>query len=315
MAASVVRARDRILQVPPSSWYTMAVPTKEVIEQSLPADYQPSYLLPFEGSHELCNFWVDAISRAVVFQIDAVTERYNADEKLTSDDLTESLPPYPLTIFDTNAPPQWKDAPDWRRWIVVAALSANSDPPGLPPLLTASAFAIHARYGVVQIGIMSTEAKSSFAFSDIQLQAAQIGQGEQAPYIGEQNMEAFYYPMFFALTLLGCRNIHHREVSAYSDRFRRHLLRRSSKVSTPPLDKYRVLTIRVPGLRNERPSNGSPDDSQVIRAAHLHRGHFKQYEAKPLFGRYRGRYWWAPHMRGSRDHGTIIKDYKLVTES
>ena len=35
-------------------------------------------------------------------------------------------------------------------------------------------------------------------------------------------------------------------------------------------------------------------------------------EEKPLFGRITGQYYWHPHMRGNKENGEVVKDYKLV---
>lgn len=53
-------------------------------------------------------------------------------------------------------------------------------------------------------------------------------------------------------------------------------------------------------------------DPQGIMPEHLCRGHFAHYtEEKKLFGKYTGRFWHPPHMRGKKENGTIKKDYSI----
>lgn len=50
----------------------------------------------------------------------------------------------------------------------------------------------------------------------------------------------------------------------------------------------------------------------VLSKEHLARGHWKDYtQGAGLFGRYKGRFWWSPHLRGSREHGKVEKSYTL----
>lgn len=42
------------------------------------------------------------------------------------------------------------------------------------------------------------------------------------------------------------------------------------------------------------------------------RGHFKDFSAKGLFGKYKGVYWWGDQVRGDSAQGVIDKDYRLA---
>ena len=47
-------------------------------------------------------------------------------------------------------------------------------------------------------------------------------------------------------------------------------------------------------------------------ALHICRGHFKDFsQSKGLFSRNKGLFWWDPQVRGNREIGGVIKDYKV----
>ena len=73
-------------------------------------------------------------------------------------------------------------------------------------------------------------------------------------------------------------------------------------------------TIVLPSVR---PSGGSADPAQGTLAEqplHKVRGHFKTYTAEaPLLGRHTGTYWWGHQVRGSREHGEVVSDYRLTS--
>jgi hypothetical protein len=54
----------------------------------------------------------------------------------------------------------------------------------------------------------------------------------------------------------------------------------------------------------------SPLTRDSLNRVHLCHGHFKNYtEGNPLFGKYTGRYWWQPFVRGNKKKGVVMKDY------
>lgn len=49
-----------------------------------------------------------------------------------------------------------------------------------------------------------------------------------------------------------------------------------------------------------------------VAAIHTVRGHIKVYTAEaPLFGKFVGRVWCEPHLRGSKAQGIVTKDYSI----
>lgn len=79
-----------------------------------------------------------------------------------------------------------------------------------------------------------------------------------------------------------------------------------------PLFEYKILNVELPGHK-KGPYLGTGKGSP--QRVHLCRGHFKEYTTeKPLFGRYTGRYWWQPTVRGKGD-GIIEKEYRVKVAS
>lgn len=82
----------------------------------------------------------------------------------------------------------------------------------------------------------------------------------------------------------------------------------------PPV-KYKILNIR-PVVRQIREDNFDVTSSEIDRAMHVCRGHFRTYsEQRKLFGRISGTFWVDEHTRGSEASGTVVKDYKMSEES
>lgn len=78
-----------------------------------------------------------------------------------------------------------------------------------------------------------------------------------------------------------------------------------------PLVRYKTLKIALPGKRGLVPRNPG---NGALPAVHVQRGHFKHFDAKPLFGQHKGTFWWQPHTRGRPDCGVVLKDYAATAE-
>jgi hypothetical protein len=107
--------------------------------------------------------------------------------------------------------------------------------------------------------------------------------------------------VLFAIGLMHCKNVALAE-RAQSGK----LLRSRRRRGLPPPPKIYDLKIR--------PTGGSRASlvglSDIKQALHIARGHFKTYSVdRPLFGRIAGTFWWSPVLRGSVEHGTVVKDY------
>jgi hypothetical protein len=107
----------------------------------------------------------------------------------------------------------------------------------------------------------------------------------------------------YFLLLLNCKNI-----STIDNPPPEKLNKKRAKTGKCPLFTYKTLVIKPTGKKQETQAAQGLWENRV----HLCRGHFKSYsDDKPLFGRYTGRYWWQPAVRGNKQKGIIMKDYEV----
>jgi len=104
------------------------------------------------------------------------------------------------------------------------------------------------------------------------------------------------------LKLLNSRNIG-TEITCAPDKL--NVKRR--KKGKIELFSYHTLVIKPVGKKQETIPKHLWDNR-----IHLCRGHFKEYtEERKLFGKYTGRYWWQPLVRGRNKDGVVLKDYVI----
>ena len=121
-------------------------------------------------------------------------------------------------------------------------------------------------------------------------------------------MQVLKHNIFFMsslMTFLNCRNI------VLVDKPQRpSIARHYEKRHKIPQVVYKELEVTPISYRHNYKATSVPANSIPL---HLCRGHIKTYtEEKPLFGRITGQFYWHPHMRGNKDNGEVVKDYKLV---
>lgn len=107
----------------------------------------------------------------------------------------------------------------------------------------------------------------------------------------------------WAIGLMNCRNVTTREVN-------RHPVKRKKqrRQRDPGLDYH---TIVLPGQRGQQ--GASHGESSGVTRLHQVRGHFKTFTPDaPLLGQHVGTYWWGWQVRGSKENGEVISDYKLA---
>lgn len=129
----------------------------------------------------------------------------------------------------------------------------------------------------------------------------------RAPGEEARAQPAVLLPLYFAISLLHCKNVSltDKEVPEKLQRARR-------RRGKPEKTVYKMLEIdpmkRV--LRGE----GRSREGGLRQAMHICRGHFKDYRKKGMFGKetHKGIYWWDMHVRGDADQGKVIKGYKIV---
>lgn len=78
--------------------------------------------------------------------------------------------------------------------------------------------------------------------------------------------------------------------------------------------RYHVLTVRPAG---SKPGTKGEEIGNMPR--HVCRGHFAEYGERygkgKLFGRYEGRFYIPPHMKGDKKNGVVEKDYEVAASS
>jgi hypothetical protein len=106
------------------------------------------------------------------------------------------------------------------------------------------------------------------------------------------------------LALLNCKNVHTVEKPCSPKLAKRYLERRGHK-----RPRYYVLDIEPMKQIIRKESGG--ESVTLAKVLHICRGHFKNFDDKPLFGRLKGTYWWQPHVRGTAEAGVVEKDYRI----
>jgi len=122
------------------------------------------------------------------------------------------------------------------------------------------------------------------------------------PVPGSEVFPFFETVMFWAIGMMHCKNVRVEEASST----RRDA---GSRKDRRARFKFHVLKVEVPGAT--RSSGGSCGGGKGCFSSHICRGHFKDFREKGLFGRYKGVYWWSPHVRGDERFGTVEKEYDV----
>lgn len=117
--------------------------------------------------------------------------------------------------------------------------------------------------------------------------------------------QALLNPLFFALSLMHCKNVVAETVTPATRLSQAHERRTGQ-----PLLRYHVLNVDP--FREVARSQGV-GTSGIKKALHICRGHFATYTTdKPLFGRLTGTFWKPQHLRGNIAEGAVAKDYRIT---
>lgn len=106
-----------------------------------------------------------------------------------------------------------------------------------------------------------------------------------------------------ALKLLNCQNI-----GTVNQEPPPRLQKKRSKGNKTPLFKYATLILKPVGQKQEKLKAQGLWENCI----HFARGGFKVYPAPGLFGKYPGRFWFQPCIRGKKGKGIKIKDYDVT---
>lgn len=117
--------------------------------------------------------------------------------------------------------------------------------------------------------------------------------------------DSFFFPVFYAISLLHCRNIEVRDRPVSRQQHR--MAERTGK--TAIVYKELVIDAFRKQVRYETESEGG---NEIKRAMHICRGHFATYgDHNPLFGKHTGTFWRPMHVRGHKEVGEVRKSYKV----
>lgn len=113
-------------------------------------------------------------------------------------------------------------------------------------------------------------------------------------------------PIWLALSFLHCKN-----VIVQSTEPSLKLQKARERRGKLPLFTFKTLEIKpmTKILREE----GESETKGLAHALHICRGHFKDFQQGPGLGKNHahGLYWWDSQVRGNRQVGAVIKDYKV----
>jgi len=111
--------------------------------------------------------------------------------------------------------------------------------------------------------------------------------------------------MLDALLMLGCKNVALKANNNEPEQVRRAMKRFGEQ---PDQYRYHTLVVRPPGSKSD-----SPAQEIGIMPRHVCRGHFAEYGPGYgrglLFGKYAGRFYIPPHLKGDKRNGIVEKDY------
>jgi len=111
-----------------------------------------------------------------------------------------------------------------------------------------------------------------------------------------------------AIQFMHCKNVRLEENDPNKkmpSRVRRHW----EKKCKEPLKKY--YTLNIEPLKAVLSKEGNIEHNGLKKALHICRGHFKTYDEKGLFGKYKGTFWIPQHTKGDTNQGEVIKNYNV----
>lgn len=111
-----------------------------------------------------------------------------------------------------------------------------------------------------------------------------------------------------AIQFMHCKNIQAKEHDP-NELLTRQVKRNMERKSVEPLKKY--YTLNIEPLKKVFKSDGNIEQNGLKKALHICRGHFKTYEEKGLFGKYKGTFWIPQHIKGNSENGEVIKKYNV----
>jgi hypothetical protein len=112
-----------------------------------------------------------------------------------------------------------------------------------------------------------------------------------------------------SVALLALNFLHCKNVVPVENKLPRQLTRARKRKGKPYFEKFHTLAIEpVKKVLNDE---GQAHTGGLSHALHICRGHFRTYDGRGLFGKYKGTFWISPHVRGDVSVGKVDKNYKF----
>lgn len=169
--------------------------------------------------------------------------------------------------------------------------------------------------GPLGVTMLNVDPAGRYIEADVRMRNGQIGVPVMVPFanrLDQQSQDVITQccvdvvkPFLLALSFMHCKNVVRHEVEQPAP-----LSKKWQKRHGRPLVRYHVLDIDP--MREVLRSEGQSEEVGLKRALHICRGHFATYTAdKPLFGRVTGTFWKPQHVRGNKEAGLVLKDYRV----
>lgn len=116
----------------------------------------------------------------------------------------------------------------------------------------------------------------------------------------------------YCIRVMCCKNVQYVD-NVPSPALEKAFVRRHSR----PMTRYKTLELAVSGESVDVARRiGEKRQSLGLMPVHTCRGHFAEYGPMfgkgLLFGKYEGRFWVPPHLKGSKASGVVYKEYKVT---
>jgi len=132
---------------------------------------------------------------------------------------------------------------------------------------------------------------------------------EERKMFGKVIPDEFAMVFFLATMLANCKNVESEAILVPPK-----LIRAQQKRNRVPI--FRWYRLKIDPMRKVIKNQTDGGELTYERAFHICRGHFKTFtDARPLFGRVTGRFWWPMHTRGNKEMGTVDKTYEIAAHT
>lgn len=109
--------------------------------------------------------------------------------------------------------------------------------------------------------------------------------------------------------LLTVQFMHCKNVKLVENTIKTQQQKPKNKKKIPTIKYY---TLNIEPLKEILRNEGNIEHNGFKKALHICRGHFKTYNENGLFGKVKGTFWFPQHIKGSKDEGEVVKDYKVI---